>query len=295
MVTTVPSRFAVLTIDDDDYIKRKSHKSVNTKNNTEVKDEKQTRLHKKNYRRKKNKEKEKKSNINVQEWEQWKRKDSMVIEKTYEQELNEAILLSKLSYEETQMEMKHNVENNGNNVKKSNKKSKKSMSLEEFNNFNEYVAENKELKIKKEENSLKEIEKEASKVLTKEKENSALKIRLHQLDDGITSAQLKTEIEKRDSIIEKLKIEINQLKEDVNNVKNRNRRLYQILQQGEMKDKATILAEVIKLHEIRDELTTEVTLLHAQLEQERSKTRASFTDIKTTKQNGKKRLGNDNI
>lgn len=51
-----------------------------------------------------------------------------------------------------------------------------------------------------------------------------------------------------------------------------------------MKDKASVLAEVAKLQEIRDELTTEVTSLHAQLEQERSKTRTSSADLKTSKQ-----------
>lgn len=51
-----------------------------------------------------------------------------------------------------------------------------------------------------------------------------------------------------------------------------------------MKDKASVLAEVAKLQEIRDELTSEVASLHAQLEQERSKTRTSSTDVKPSKQ-----------
>lgn len=51
-----------------------------------------------------------------------------------------------------------------------------------------------------------------------------------------------------------------------------------------MKDKASVLAEVAKLQEIRDELTSEVASLHAQLEQERSKTRTSSTDVKSSKQ-----------
>lgn len=51
-----------------------------------------------------------------------------------------------------------------------------------------------------------------------------------------------------------------------------------------VKDKASVLAEVAKLQEIRDELTSEVASLHAQLEQERSKTRTSSTDTKPSKQ-----------
>lgn len=52
-----------------------------------------------------------------------------------------------------------------------------------------------------------------------------------------------------------------------------------------VKDKAAVLAEVAKLQEIRDELTSEVSSLHAQLEQERSKNHASNSEAKPTKQN----------
>lgn len=52
-----------------------------------------------------------------------------------------------------------------------------------------------------------------------------------------------------------------------------------------MKDKAAVLAEVAKLQEIRDELTSEVSSLHAQLEQERSKNHASNSEAKPVKQN----------
>lgn len=52
-----------------------------------------------------------------------------------------------------------------------------------------------------------------------------------------------------------------------------------------MKDKAAVLAEVLKLQEIRDELTSEVTSLHALLEQERSKNlKSSTADTKSSKQ-----------
>lgn len=51
-----------------------------------------------------------------------------------------------------------------------------------------------------------------------------------------------------------------------------------------MKEKAAIIAEFVKLQEVRDDLLSEVSSLHAQLEQERSKTRASSTDAKSTKQ-----------
>lgn len=52
-----------------------------------------------------------------------------------------------------------------------------------------------------------------------------------------------------------------------------------------VKDKAAVLAEVSKLQDIRDELTSEVTSLHAQLEIERSKNvKTSSAESKSSKQ-----------
>lgn len=154
------------------------------------------------------------------------------------------------------------------------------------------------------------IEKETKEEITKGKEKDILKARLNKIDDDITFAQLRLEIEKRDDIISQLRTEVHTLKEELTQVKERNKKLYQILSHGEsklrfygtqflcirymktlincffllVKDKASVLAEVAKLQEIRDELTSEVASLHAQLEQERSKTRTSSVDVKTSKQ-----------
>ncbi|XP_031781743.1 G kinase-anchoring protein 1 isoform X2 [Nasonia vitripennis] len=291
MVTAVPSRFAVLSIDDDDYKPIKVQKTLNTKTNSKNKEDKVKQL-KKDDKKKQNKGKKKKTIIDGQQWEQWKQKDAMAVEETYEQQLHEAILQSKLSFQEEQMEVHSKPEHIQDNLKKAtSKKSKKStMSLDEFNKLNNATAPNIEPTIEKKISTpidtrfFETIEKETSQELIKEKEKAALKERLNRLDDNITSAQLRAEIEKRDDIINELKSEVEILKQELNNVKHRNKKLYQILHQGEMKDKATVLAEVTKLQEIRDELTSEVTLLHAQLEQERSKPRASSIDVKTSKQ-----------
>lgn len=48
-----------------------------------------------------------------------------------------------------------------------------------------------------------------------------------------------------------------------------------------MKDKAALLVEVETLKKVRDELSMEVTNLHTQLEQERSKSRLPAGDTKT--------------
>ncbi|XP_063983030.1 G kinase-anchoring protein 1-like isoform X1 [Diachasmimorpha longicaudata] len=305
MATTVPSRFAVLALDDDDPKPKRSQKSTtNAKSDVKNRNDKpkgQGQGQKKDDKNKKSKSKKKRGNQENQQWEQWKEKDTMAVEEAYKQELHEALILSKLAYE-TQIE--NGIKDPDITKKSGGKKSKKStMSLEEFNNMGSNEAagianhqDSKPFKHKTESDAefFDRMDKETKEEIIKCKERDMLKKRLNTLDNDITSAQLKVEVEKRDEQILELKDEVETLKAELSQVKERNKKLYQILSLGEMKDKATVLAEVAKLQEIRDELTSEVQSLHAQLEQERSKTRASSIDVKSTKQTNKKRPASEN-
>lgn len=62
-----------------------------------------------------------------------------------------------------------------------------------------------------------------------------MKARLNKIDDDITFAQLRVEIEKRDEVIGQLRAEVHMLKEELTQVKERNKKLYQILSHGESK------------------------------------------------------------
>lgn len=305
MATVVPSRFAALAIEDDDFKPKKASKTVSSakttqKNKTTDKSKQQP---KKDDKKKQSKGK-KKNTADDHQWEQWKRNDSMAVEETYEQDLHQAILLSKIAYE-SQAQNGSKPDKDPEQTKKGNsKKSKKStMSLDEFNNLRSNSTSNVGEKSENSDNKVKEsdpefferVQKEVNQEITKGKEKDLLKARLNQIDDDdITSAQLRVELEKRDDVIKELKEEVDKLKGELSQVKNRNKKLYQILAQGEMKDKAAVLAEVAKLQEIREELTSEVTSLHAQLEQERSKNHASNSETKPAKQNSKKRLASEN-
>ncbi|XP_051175714.1 G kinase-anchoring protein 1-like [Leptopilina boulardi] len=305
MATAVPSRFAVLAIEDDDFKPKKTTKPANSlKANQKNKSDKSKQQTKKDDKKKQSKNKKKKNVANDQQWEQWKQKDSMAVEESYEQDLHQAIMLSKITYE-SQLENGSKPEKEQEQTKKGNsKKSKKStMSLEEFNNLGNNPAQsiteksvNSNGKVKESDPEYFErVQKEANLEIIKGKEKDLLKARLNQIDNNeITSAQLRVELENRDDIIKGLKDDVFKLKEELSQVKNRNKKLYQILAQGEMKDKAAVLAEVAKLQEIRDELTSEVSSLHAQLEQERSKNHASNSEAKPIKQNSKKRLSSEN-
>ncbi|KFV78541.1 G kinase-anchoring protein 1, partial [Struthio camelus australis] len=90
------------------------------------------------------------------------------------------------------------------------------------------------------------------------------------LKDGKTE-RLKLELEKKDTEIQQLKNIITQWEAKYKEVKARNAQLLKMLQEGEMKDKAEILLQVDESQSIKNELTLQVTTLHAALEQERSK------------------------
>ncbi|XP_018088738.1 G kinase-anchoring protein 1-B isoform X1 [Xenopus laevis] len=90
------------------------------------------------------------------------------------------------------------------------------------------------------------------------------------LKDGKTEV-LKQEIEKKEIALQQMRSKISQWEAKYREVKARNSQLLKMLQEGEMKDKAEILLQVDELLSIKNELTLQVTTLHAALEQERSK------------------------
>lgn len=186
------------------------------------------------------------------------------VEETFEQELHQAILLSKLAYEEQLVSAARSEKEQESN-KKSGKKSKKAtMSLEEFNSMgSNTTTQNTVLPLECSDTKSKgkfifyctyvykiinlirydfidldteffeRVEKETKEEITKEKEKDMLKARLNKIDDDITSAQLKVEVEKRDEIINELRSQVENLKEELTQVKERNKKLYQILSHGE--------------------------------------------------------------
>ncbi|CAD6241023.1 GSCOCG00009077001-RA-CDS [Cotesia congregata] len=316
MATAVPSRFAVLAIDDDDSKPKKSKKTTSTNNNNDKnvnnkqlknkvnnKNKPQVQQNssqpKKDDKKKSKQNKKKKVEKESQQWEQWKEKDSMSVEETYKQQLHEALVLSKLAYEEQKENSVKKSPDHSSKKSSGNKNNKKSatMSLEQFNNLNSRnltshcLIKQNSIFTESDVEFFDRIDKETKQELIKNKQRDILKSRLNQPDDDISLVQLKVQVEKRDAEIEELKNIIEALRNELSQVKERNKKLCNILAVGEMKDKASVIAEVSKLQEIRDELTSEVSLLHAQLEQERSKTRASSADLKNTK--NKKKVTND--
>ncbi|XP_017324370.1 G kinase-anchoring protein 1 isoform X3 [Ictalurus punctatus] len=178
-------------------------------------------------------------------WQEWKQRDERLTSELYEADLEKALMLSKLEFEEQKKDTV-SAETASPKAKGGGKKEKK---------------KNQQGKDKRITVSLKDFQQEVNMDPPNKRPER----------EDVRTEQLKFELEKKDQEIEKLKKTISQWEERYKEVKARNGQLLKMLQQGEMKDKAEILQQVEELLNIKEELTKQVTLLHASLEQERSK------------------------
>uniref|UniRef100_A0A3Q1DGD6 G kinase-anchoring protein 1 n=1 Tax=Amphiprion ocellaris TaxID=80972 RepID=A0A3Q1DGD6_AMPOC len=239
-------------------------------------------------------------NIPSDGWQQWKQRDEQITTELYEADLEKALILSKLEYEQQKQsntntsspKSRGGKEGGGKKDKKKNQqaKDKKTVSLQDFQA--EGSADHLNRKQEKEdsraanpvpgtgqeERFFNKLEDDVSRIIQREKRREQYANSQGQEVNTSTehepdprAEQLKYELEKKDQEIDKLKKTISQWEVKYKEVKARNAQLLKMLQQGEMKDKAEILLQVEELLHIKEELSSQVTLLHGALEQERSK------------------------
>lgn len=239
-------------------------------------------------------------NIPSEGWQQWKQRDEQITTELYEADLEKALMLSKLEYEQQKQsnpnasspKSRGGKEGAGKKEKKKNQqaKDKKTVSLQDFQaegsaeqlnrkqEKEDSRASNVALGLGHEERFFNKLEDDVSQIIQREKRRE--QFANSQGQEVTTSTehepdpraeQLKYELEKKDQEIEKLKKTISQWEVKYKEVKARNSQLLKMLQQGEMKDKAEILLQVEELLHIKEELSSQVSLLHGALEQERSK------------------------
>ncbi|XP_049650465.1 G kinase-anchoring protein 1 [Accipiter gentilis] len=245
-------------------------------------------------------------------WQEWRQRDEQLTSEMFEADLEKALLLSKLEYEEHKKEYE-NVENTSPQSKSVNKKKNQqgkdkplTVSLKDFqsdSNIDNLAKKHEELNSSQ--SSLHDggffnrLEDDVHRILEREKrrvqptdygETDNCTSREYSqesvLKDGKTE-RLKLELEKKDAEIEQLKNTITQWETKYKEVKARNAQLLKMMQEGEMKDKAEILLQVDESQIIKNELTVQVTVLHAALEQERSKVKLLQAEL-TKYQSGKK-------
>ncbi|XP_004716016.1 G kinase-anchoring protein 1 isoform X3 [Echinops telfairi] len=186
-------------------------------------------------------------------WQEWRQRDEQLTSEMFEADLEKALLLSKLEYEEHKKEYE-NSEYVSTQSRVMNKKDKRK----------NHQGKDKPLTV-----SLKDFQSEEH--ISKKSEEVVLK-------DGRIE-RLKLELERKDAEIQKLNNVITQWEAKYKEVKARNAQLLKMLQEGEMKDKAEILLQVDESQSIKNELTLQVTSLHAALEQERSKVKVLQAEL----------------
>ncbi|GFW19404.1 g kinase-anchoring protein 1 [Trichonephila clavipes] len=332
MAVACASRFAVLKLEDDEDIEgiNKASKGSKTQNSGQANKNKSNGKSKK---KKKvaseiaelqnmafgtinNKPKPKSSSNNSKgnhvnqnsqkQWEEWKAKDSEFVSETYEQDLQEALLLSKIDYEEKkdvydalQKEAEQNKLGVNKKRKKNNqKKDKGIMSLDEFQNLgsendvgNVHKGNSDDIDVPQKHledtNFFDKIEEDVEKIITKEQKQEQFKS-YNSDQEAPRFLQFQEELRKKDAEITLLNAKVNKLKEELKSVKSRNKKLYGILESGEMREKADILLQIDQLISVKDELTEQVSEYHTALEQERSKVHALQSDLKKYQQNNKK-------
>ncbi|XP_005722095.1 G kinase-anchoring protein 1 [Pundamilia nyererei] len=255
-------------------------------------------------------------------WQQWKQRDEQITTELYEADLEKALILSKLEYEQQKQsntntsspKSRSGKEGGGKKDKKKNQqaKDKKTVSLQDFQA--ESSAENLSRKQEKEdsrtanlalgvgqdERFFNKLEDDVSRIIQREKRREQYTNSQGQEVSTSTehepdprAEQLKYELEKKDQEIDKLKKNISQWEVKYKEVKARNAQLLKMLQQGEMKDKAEILLQVEELLHIKEELSSQVTLLHAALEQERSKVKGLQSEQPKHQGNKKGKKGSE--
>ncbi|XP_010218089.1 PREDICTED: G kinase-anchoring protein 1 [Tinamus guttatus] len=248
-------------------------------------------------------------------WQEWRQRDEQLTSEMFEADLEKALLLSKLEYEEHKKEYE-NIENTSPQLKSMNKKEKRknqqgkdkplTVCLKDFqsdsaidNLAKKHEEQSSAQTLLPDEGFFNRLEDDVHKILKREKRrdqptdcNGMDNCSSHErnqecfLKDGKTE-RLKLELEKKDTEIQQLKNVITQWEAKYKEVKVRNAQLLKMLQEGEMKDKAEILLQVDESQSIKNELTLQVTTLHAALEQERSKVKLLQAEL-TKYQSGKK-------
>ncbi|XP_067839240.1 G kinase-anchoring protein 1 isoform X2 [Heptranchias perlo] len=245
-----------------------------------------------------------------EKWEEWREKDEQLTSELYEADLQKALLISKLEYEEHKS--CYDADNTSPKTKGPSRKEKRkhlqgkdkpaTVSLKDFQtdgSTDQTITkpeEPKSLHATAEEDSFfNKLEEDASKILLMERRkqlssSNGLDITQESqeaISNNARTEHLKDKLEKKDMKILQLKQTVMQWEAKYKEVKARNAQLLKMLQEGEMKDKADILLQVDELLSIKNELTLQVTGLHAALEQEKSKVKLLQAEL-TKFQGGKK-------
>ncbi|KPJ19389.1 G kinase-anchoring protein 1 [Papilio machaon] len=248
----VQSRFAGLNIEDDDFPTTscaQKPKKTKVENNKKCEVSKKTKANGNKSQNANKKKKQKANGPTPEQWEQWKEKDEELVDGNFETELQQAILLSKLDYEEKkdvykQVKKDAEMEKKMESIRVNNKKMKKKnvMSLDQFNEMVNPTEDTKNIKnnetveekcINKDTEFFERIKDDTKNELLREKINDRIKNQHSVSDEVLSRVQFADALDKKNQEIAALREELVTLKQELHTVKTRNKKLCNILGQGE--------------------------------------------------------------
>lgn len=286
MVSIVPSRFAGLRIedDDDDYVKPKQkQKNASDQKTATGSKQKQAGNHQQQQNnQKKPKPKKPKKQIDpaaqTEQWDKWQEKDTEIVDNHFEKDLEQALLMSKLDFEANKTKYQKTEREN-----KQASKSKKTrpLSLQQFQTKVDKDTVEKEVQRQRKEEEteynrkftfFEQIDREAKQIIQKEQFKALVANREYGTEQSPTEENDKPDSPPPEATeVDLLKAENAALKAELETLRAKYKKIYSVLKSGEMKDKTELLIEIEKLKKTREDMTTEMTALYAQLEQEKSK------------------------
>lgn len=252
----------------------------------------------------------KKGQASEKQWEEWKKADEHFATDSYEKDLQAALMMSKLEYqqdvEKKKLQKPPGISTEQPVVDKKETKKKKqkdkptTMSLDEFNQkgggdhvktfadgLEDFAAPAMHpvahsqspapTSDTQQDRFFDTVEDDVHKIIQKEKIQE--EYQKHYAVESVMQAKYQADLTKKEKEIEFLRATNKKLEEEFKQVKKRNKQLCVILAQGEMKDKAEVLMQIEELMGVKDELTEQVTELTAELEKERSKVHSLKSEL----------------
>ncbi|CAG5135498.1 unnamed protein product [Candidula unifasciata] len=245
-------------------------------------------------------------------WNSWKEHDKEAVEEQFKDDLEKALLQSRLEAEKKQQEAKKLKERidaglevpttREGRKKKKQKEKPQPMSLEQFKQLppdRPVASDDSEDEVnghpvvpqvqtslppsQQDPKFFNSIQEDAEQILKHEKIQE--EYRKQYTSDSVIVAKLKADLEKKDEELQQIKAKVESMEDELKQVKKRNKQLCVILAQGEMKDKAQVLLQVDELTAVKDELTDQVADLTAELEKEKSKNHALKAELDKLKTN----------
>ena len=203
--------------------------------------------------------------MNDEQLAHWMSHDQMVTDEAFAQDLQAAILASKVQYD---VDAKQKEELNAKKIAKKGAK----MTLQEFNRLSiDKESNDRERNDSTNETFFEDVEEATKIALNREQIKESLQSRYQALPDQSLLLQYKSILDEKDSQIANLLTNNEQLTAELDKIKKRYKQFRELLEQVECREKAEVVSENMKLKKVQNEVFQEVHVLREENEKLKTK------------------------